>query len=116
MKTKFYYFKVDIYYIPKNRLHAEFQEYVKGLDRTLLIGKKTKENFVRDIKRKLKQLNAEHHRCKPVELSGWSGMNSSTRTTIRVDGNFSADIHLAERILKDTNVDIPPVPENPQHA
>lgn len=53
-----------------NKLKKEVQEYLTGLDRTLIEHKEL--NFMKNqIIKNIERFNKKHHRCKPLQPSWW---------------------------------------------
>jgi hypothetical protein len=57
----------------KNKLQAAAQDYLKSMDRQLLEGNFKLKIFKKTILSRIKELNQEHSRCKPLEPSWWEG-------------------------------------------
>ena len=88
MKQQRYFFKFSHSYVQKNKLYASFCRYMEGLDGTLVIGKESREIFLKMIRRKHELLCQEHHRCKPTVLE----MFTASKTGIYVSGSFHSDL------------------------
>lgn len=56
----------------KNKLQQAVQEYLINMDRQLLEGNFKLKLFQKSVIARIKELNQEHSRCKPMQPSWWS--------------------------------------------
>lgn len=55
----------------KNKLQQAVQDYLISIDRQLLEGNFKLKLFKKSVLVKIKELNEEHSRCKPIEAHWW---------------------------------------------
>lgn len=65
METK-YFIRISNWNYPKNKLYEAVQSFCKEIKHSLL-DQEQRDQFPKLIKAKLKELNAQHSRCKPLE-------------------------------------------------
>lgn len=88
-----YFFKISMSYTDKNKLYAEFFNFVKSHDNTLIPSDSDKKDFKNVLRSKLEELQKKHSRCKPLNLSMGNYYSLDTDTEdVRVSGSFTADI------------------------
>lgn len=56
----------------KNKLQTAVQNYLKSIDRTLILGDDKLKLFKKSVLKKIEELNQEHSRCKPIQAFWWS--------------------------------------------
>jgi hypothetical protein len=91
-----YYFKITASYTDKNKLYKAFSEHVHELDGTLIQDEDTRQAFTRALQLKMDQLNKEHSRCKPLELTH---TNFST-PSLSVTGSWTASLYKIKRAVE----------------
>jgi hypothetical protein len=57
--------------VTKNKLQTAVQDYLISIDRQLLEGNFKLKLFKKSVLAKIKELNQEYSRCKPIEAYWW---------------------------------------------
>lgn len=88
----------------KNKLEKAIHAYFTSMDRMTFKDLEAVEAHKDSVKTKLKEMHAEHPRCKEITLSGWSPLNSEDRT-LSVYGLIEMRYYSGKDLEADKKVD-----------